>query len=57
MSVLKSVDRSGFRDTKNQQYGIGLAQAKSKSAKRYNNLLLIAALTLFLLWCIWSGGY
>lgn len=42
----------GFRDTKNQQYGIGLAQAKSKSAKRYNNLLLVAALTLFLLWCI-----
>lgn len=41
----------GFRDTKNQQYGIGLAQAKSKSAKRYNNLLLIAALTQFLLWC------
>lgn len=42
----------GFRDTKNQQYGIGLAQAKSKSVKRYNNLLLIAALALFLLWCI-----
>jgi len=42
----------GFRDTKNQQYGIGLAQAKSKHAKRYNNLLLVAALTLFLLWCI-----
>ncbi len=42
----------GFRDTKNQQYGIGLAQARSKSAKRYNNLLLVAALTLFLLWCI-----
>jgi len=42
----------GFRDTKNQQFGIGLAQAKSKSAKRYNNLLLVAALTLFLLWCI-----
>jgi len=42
----------GFRDTKNQQYGIGLAQAKSKSAKRYNNLLLVAALTQFLLWCI-----
>jgi len=35
-----------------QQYGIGLAQAKSRSAKRYNNLLLVAALTLFLLWCI-----
>jgi len=42
----------GFRDTKNQQYGVGLAQAKSKYAKRYNNLLLLAALTLFLLWCI-----
>lgn len=42
----------GFRDTKNQQYGIGLAQAKSRSTKRYNNLLLVAALTLFLLWCI-----
>lgn len=42
----------GFRDTKNQQYGIGLAQAKSKSTKRYNNLLLVAALTQFLLWCI-----
>jgi len=42
----------GFRDTKNPQYGIGLAQAKSRSAKRYNNLLLVAALTLFLLWCI-----
>jgi hypothetical protein len=42
----------GFRDTKNQQYGIGLAQAKSKSAERYNNLLLIAALALFVLWCI-----
>jgi hypothetical protein len=42
----------GFRDTKNQQFGLGLAQAKSKSATRYNNLLLVAALTLFLLWCI-----
>ncbi len=42
----------GFRDTKNQQYGIGLAQAKSKSEKRYNNLLLVAALTQLILWCI-----
>ncbi len=42
----------GFRDTKNQQYGIGLSQAKSKSTKRYNNLLLVAALALFVLWCI-----
>jgi len=42
----------GFRDTKNQQYGLGLAQAKSKSEKRYDNLLLVATLTLYLLWCI-----
>lgn len=42
----------GFRDTKNQQYGLGLAQAKSRSAKRYDNLLLVAAITLYLLWCI-----
>jgi len=42
----------GFRDTKNQQYGLGLAQAKSTSTQRYDNLLLVAALALFLLWCI-----
>jgi len=42
----------GFRDTKNQQYGLGLAQAKSTTPERYNNLLLIAALSLFLLWCM-----
>ncbi len=42
----------GFRDTKNQQYGLGLAQAKSKTTDRYNNLLLISALALFILWCI-----
>lgn len=41
-----------FRDTKNPNYGIGLSQAKSKSVKRYNNLLLVAALALFILWCI-----
>lgn len=32
--------------------GVGLAQAQSKSTKRYDNLLLIAALTQFLFWCI-----
>jgi hypothetical protein len=42
----------GFRDTKNTKYGIGLAQAKSQSAMRYDNLLLVAALALYLLWCI-----
>jgi len=29
-----------------------LSQAKSKSAERYNNLLLVAALALFILCCI-----
>ena len=42
----------GFRDTKSQQYGLGLAQARSKSTERYDNLLLIAALALFVLWCM-----
>ena len=42
----------GFRDTKNQQYGLGLGQAKSTTTERYNNLLLVAALALFLLWCM-----
>lgn len=42
----------GFRDTKNPHYGIGLSLARSKSTLRYNNLLLIATLTQFLLWCI-----
>ncbi len=42
----------GFRDTKSLQYGLGLAQAKSKTVERYNNLLPVASLTLFVLWCI-----
>ena len=46
----------GFRDTKNQQYGIGLGQAQSKSPQRYNNLLLIGALALFVLWCLGQAG-
>lgn len=41
-----------FRDTKNNKLGIGLEVANSKCAKRFENLLLIAALMLFLLWCI-----
>ena len=43
-----------FRDTKNENLGIGLGYANSRSAKRYDNLLLVAALILFILW---SLGY
>ena len=41
-----------FRDTKNNKLGIGLETANSKHAIRFDNLLLIASLILFLLWCI-----
>lgn len=41
-----------FRDTKNNKLGIGLECANSKSVERFDNLLLIAALILYLLWCI-----
>lgn len=41
-----------FRDTKNNKLGIGLACANSRSVERYDNLLLIAALILYILWCI-----
>jgi len=41
-----------FRDTKNNKLGIGLECANSKSVERFDNLLLIAALILYILWCI-----
>jgi len=41
-----------FRDTKNTKLGISLEQANSRSAARYDNLLLVAAMILFVLWCI-----
>ena len=41
-----------FRDTKNAKLGISLSFANSRSAERFDNLLLIAALMLFILWCI-----
>ena len=40
------------RDTKNNKLGIGLECANSRSVERFDNLLLIAALILYLLWCI-----
>jgi len=41
-----------FRDTKNTKLGISLEQANSRSAARYDNLLLVAAMILFVLWCL-----
>lgn len=41
-----------FRDTKSQNYGVGLSASRSRSPLRMDNLLLIAALILFVLWCI-----
>jgi len=42
----------GFRDTKSTHYGLDLACSRSQSAKRYDILLLISSLALYLLWCI-----
>lgn len=47
----------GFRDTKNHQFGIGLSMARSTTTQRYDNLFLIAALILFVLWCIGKVAY
>lgn len=41
-----------FRDTKSARLGLSLEYARSKSPERYDNLLLIAALILLVLWCI-----
>lgn len=42
----------GFRDTKSDLYGLGLARANRISAQRRSILLLIAALAIFVLWCV-----
>ena len=46
----------GFRDVKNGKLGMGLEYANSKCIKRFDNLLLIAALAMFHLWCIGSAA-
>jgi hypothetical protein len=46
----------GFRDSKNHRYGLGVAQANRIGQQRRANLLLIAALAAFLLWCIGVAG-
>ena len=46
----------GFRDSKSQRYGLGVAKADRIGQQRRANLLLIAALAAFLLWCIGVAG-
>ena len=46
----------GFRDSKNHRYGLGIAKANRIGQQRRANLLLIAALAAFLLWCIGVAG-
>lgn len=41
-----------FRDTKSHYFGLGLRQARTNIKSRYDILLLIASITLFLLWLI-----
>ncbi len=44
----------GFRDTKSESYGIGISKESRSSFLRASNLLLIAALSNFVLWIIAS---
>ena len=46
----------GFRDSKNHRYGLGIAKANRIGQQRRANLLLIAALAAFLLWCMGVAG-
>jgi len=41
-----------FRDTKNAKLGVSLEFANSRTAERFDILLLIGALILYILWCI-----
>ncbi len=42
----------GFRDTKNHYYGLGLTNLSRIKSYRYENMLLIIALAMFVLWVI-----
>ena len=42
----------GFRDAKDERYGLGLDMAMSKTKERYAVLLLIAALAMFVAWLL-----
>ena len=46
----------GFRDSKSYRYGLGVPHANRIGQQRRANLLLIAALAAFLLWCIGVAG-
>lgn len=46
----------GFRDSKSHCYGLGVANANRIGPQRRANLLLVAALAAFLLWCIGVAG-
>jgi Transposase DDE domain len=46
----------GFRDSKSHRYGLGIAKANRIGQQRRANLLLVAALAAFLLWCIGVAG-
>ena len=41
-----------FRDTKNAKLGISLEFANSRTPERFDILLLIGALIIYILWCI-----
>ena len=46
----KDVNKKSFRDTKNEKQGISLEFTKSKTPAKFNILLLIAALMIYILW-------
>ena len=41
-----------FRDTKNAKLGVSLEFANSRTPERFDILLLIGALIIYILWCI-----
>jgi hypothetical protein len=47
----------GFRDAKDERYGLGLDMSLSKSKARYTVLLLIAALAVFIAWLFGKVAY
>ncbi len=52
MYQLRMQIEEAFRDTKSAQFGLGLSVSRTNAQSRYDILLLIASLALFLLWLI-----
>ncbi len=46
-----------FRDTKNSQLGLGLSVSRSRSSRRFDMLLLLIHLALFVFYCIGEYGW